>query len=54
MQVHPDIVNDKEWDSSQPKLKGQSYNVISLSHEDDTTTIASLSSSEKEKIALAA
>ena len=34
MWVHPDIANDKQWDSSQPKLKGKSCNVISLSQED--------------------
>jgi len=31
MLVHPDIVNDKQWDLSQPKVKGKSCNVISLS-----------------------
>jgi len=30
MWADPDIFNDKQWDSSQPKLKGKSYNVISL------------------------
>ena len=35
MWVHSDIVNDKQWDSSQSKLKGKSYNVISLSQEDN-------------------
>ena len=52
MTVHPDIVNEKQWDSGQPKCK--SCNVISLTQEDDTTTVASLSSSEEEKFALVA
>jgi len=30
MWVHPNIVNDKQWDSTQPKLKDKSCNVVSL------------------------
>jgi len=29
------FVNDKQWDLSQPKVKGKSCNIISLSQEDD-------------------
>ena len=54
MWIHPDIVDDKQWDSSQPKLKGKSCNVIFLSQEDDNVTIAFLISSEEEKFTLEA
>ena len=53
MLVHPDIVNDKQWDLSQPKVKGKSYNVISLSWENDIVPTTSLSSFEEEGFALA-
>ena len=51
--VHPDIVKDKQWESSKPKLKGKSCNVVSLAAENDAVTIDSLSDSEEEKLALA-
>jgi len=50
--VHPDIVNDEQWEFSQPKLKGKSCNIVSLVTDDDTMTIASLSDLEEEKLAL--
>jgi len=51
--VHPDIVNDEQWELSQPKLKGKSCNVISLAEEDDKVTTTSLSSSGEEEFVLA-
>ena len=30
MWVHQDIVEDKQWESSKPKLKGKSCNIVSL------------------------
>jgi len=54
MWVHPDIVKDEQWESSKPKLKGKSCNTVSFEADDDIVTIASLSDSEKEKLALAA
>ena len=53
MWVHPDIVKNEHWESSQPKLKGKSCNVISLVLDDDATTIDSLNISEEEKFAFA-
>ena len=51
--VYPDIVKDERWESSKPKLKGKSCNIISLITDEDTATIASLSDSrEEEKLAL--
>ena len=49
-----DIVNDKQWDSSQPTIKGKSCNIISLAHEDDIIPTTSLSSSKEKDFALAA
>jgi len=54
MWVHLDIVKDEQWESSQPKLKGKSCNVISLAQDDDKATVASFSSSEEEKFVFAA
>ena len=54
MWVYLKIVKDEHWESSQPKLKGESCNVISLALHDDTVTVTSLSSSEEEKFAFAA
>ena len=51
--MHSDIVNDKQLESSKPRLKDKSCNVISLSQEDDIATITSLSSFGEEKFALA-
>ena len=48
------IVKDEQWESNQPKLKGKSFNVISLAQDKDALTIASLSNSKEEKCALAA
>ena len=55
MLVHTDIVKDEQWESSQPKLKGKSCNVIFLAvDDDDIATVASLCSSEEEKFTFAA
>jgi len=35
MWVLPDIVQDKQWATNKPKLKGKSCNVISLATDDD-------------------
>jgi len=44
--VHPDIVQDEQWETS------KSCNAISLATNDDSVVIASLSDSEREKLAL--
>ena len=53
MWVHPNIVRDEQWETSKPKLKGKACNAISLVIDDDSVTIASLTDSEGEKLALA-
>jgi len=53
MLVHPDIVKDKQWESSKPKVKSKSCNVISLAM-DDIIIVASISDPGEEKLALAA
>jgi len=50
MWVHPDIVKDEQWETN--KLKGKSCNVVSLTVDDDSVTLASLSNSWGEKSAL--
>jgi len=52
MWVHPDIIKDEQWETSKPKLKGKSCNVVPLAIDDDTVAIASLSYSEEEKLVL--
>ena len=52
--VHSNIVKDEQWELRQPKLKGKSCYVISLAQDDDTATVASLSSSEKENLTFVA
>ena len=52
MWVHPNIVNDEQLESSKPNLKDKSCNAISLTMDNDAVTIASLSDSEEEKLAL--
>ena len=47
MLVHPGIVIDKQWESSQFKLKGKTCNVISLAQDDDLVMVVSLNSSEE-------
>jgi len=54
MWIHLDIVKDEKWEFSKPKLEGKSCNVVSLSTNNDTVTIASLNDLEKEKLSLAA
>ena len=53
MWVHPDIVQDEQWETSKFKLKGKPCNVVSLVTDNDSVTITSLSDSEGEKLALA-
>jgi len=52
MWVYPDIVKDEQWESSKPKLKGKSCNVVSLAADDNTVMIASPSDSKEEKLVL--
>ena len=52
MWVHPDIIKDERWESSKPKLKGKSRNVVSLVTDDDTVTVTSPSDSKEERVAL--
>ena len=54
MWVYPDIVNNEQWDSIRLKLKGKTYNVISLARDDDNVMVASLSDSKEEKFTFAA
>jgi len=54
MWVHPDIIKDEQWETNRRKLKGKSFNVVSLAADDDSVTVASLSDSEGEKSALIA
>ena len=51
MWIHPDLVQDVQWDSKKPKSKGKSCNVISILPDDGNFTSASLSDSEGEKLA---
>jgi len=53
MWVNPDIIKDKQWESSKPKLKDKSCNAVSFVTNDDAVTIASLSDSKEEKLVLA-
>ena len=53
MWVHLDIVKDEQWESSKPKLKDKSCNVVSLATDYDTVTVASLGDSKEEKLVLA-
>jgi len=50
MWVHPDIVQDEQWETSKPKLKGRSCNAVSLAAYDDFVTIASLSAQKKRSL----
>ena len=34
MWVHPDFIQDKQWETSKPKLKGTSWNTVSLATDD--------------------
>ena len=47
--IHPDHVQDEQWDSKKSKSKGKSCNVISILSDDGNLTAASLSNSEGEK-----
>ena len=49
MWVHQDLVDDEQWDSTQPKHKGKSCNMISFAlAEDDSTLVNSFTDSEEE------
>ena len=52
--VHPDIIKDEQRESNNPKLKGESCNVVSLAVNNVIVIIASLNGSEEEKLALVA
>jgi len=54
MWLHPDIIRDKQWKSSKPKLKGKLCNPVSLAVDDDAMMIASLSDSKEGKLFLVA
>ena len=43
MWIHPDLAQDKQWDSKKSNLKGKSCNVISVLPDDSNVTTASLS-----------
>ena len=49
MWVHPDLTQDKQWDSKKSKSKGKSCNIDSILPDDDNIMIASLSDSENER-----
>jgi len=49
MWIHPDLTQDKQWDSKKSKSKGKSYNVISVLPDDGNVTTASLSDSKRER-----
>ena len=51
MWVLPDIIKDEQRETSEPKLKGKSCNAVTLTTDDDSMTIASLSDIEGEKLA---
>ena len=48
----PEIVKDEQWESNNPKLKGKSCNVVSLTTVDNVMTLASFSNSKEEKLVL--
>jgi len=50
MWVHPDIVQDEQWETSKPKLKGKSCNIVSLAIDDNSMTIASHSESRERSL----
>ena len=52
MWIHPDLAQDKQWDSKKSKSKGKSCNVISILPDDGNVTSASLYDSEGEKACL--
>ena len=54
MWIHPDLTQDKQWDSKKSKSKGKSCNVISVLPDDGNVTIASLSDFESERHACTA
>ena len=53
MWVHLNIVQDEQWETSKPKIKGNSCKVVSLVTDNNSVTVTSLSDSKGEKLALA-
>ena len=51
--VYPDIVQDERWEASKSKFKGKTCNAVTLTIDEDSMTLASLSDSEGEKLDLA-
>ena len=49
MWIHPDLVQDEQWDAKKSKSRGKYCNVISILPDDGNLTSASLSDSEGEK-----
>jgi len=52
--IHPDLAQDKQWDSKKSKSKGKSCNVISVLPDNGNVTSASLSDSEGKRHACTA
>ena len=50
MWVHLDIIKDEQWESSKPKLKSKSCNIVSLATDDDVVTITSLNDSKRRNL----
>jgi len=49
MWIHPDLVQDEQWDSKKFKSKDKSCNVVSILSDDGNLTSAFLRDSEGEK-----
>ena len=47
--IHPDLAQNKQWDSKKSKSKGKSCNVISVLPDDGNVITASLSDSKSER-----
>ena len=53
MRVHPDVINDEQWESTRPKRKGKSCNMISFAlNEDANVPTNFLTDSDEEQIVL--
>ena len=52
MWIHPDLVQDEQWDSKKSKSKDKSCNVISIRPDDSNLTSTSLSDSDRGRISL--
>jgi len=49
MWIHPDLVQDEQWNSKKSKSKGKSCKVVSILPDDGNLTLASLGDSKGEK-----